>query len=109
MKKAIRIRIYPDGEQTAYINRLLGCCRFLYNKCLEFRKESYETEGKGVSAGKTLNHITLLKDEFPFLREVHSKVLQQSVRDLNTASSIYCVFSFLNYLLKKRYPDIPVL
>ena len=85
MKKAIRIRIYPDEEQTAYINRLLGCCRFLYNKCLEFRMESYETEGKGVSATETLNHITPLKDEFPFLREVHSKVLQQSVRDLNTA------------------------
>ena len=50
MLKAIKIRLYPDAEQVAFINKQLGCCRFVYNKCLEHRKESYETYNASVSS-----------------------------------------------------------
>ena len=50
MLKAIKIRLYPDVEQVAFINKQLGCCRFVYNKCLEHRKESYETYNASVSS-----------------------------------------------------------
>ena len=85
MLKAIKIRIYPSAEQVDFINKQLGCCRFVYNNCLAFRKDSYQNEhvsGSSSSAGK---HITVLKKDNEGLKDVHSKVLQQSVRDMNQA------------------------
>ena len=94
--KAIEIQIYPRRDQEILISKTLGCCRFVYNKCLEYRQTSYQN-GVSVSPTDTVNHITGLKDEFIFLKEVNSKVLQQSVRDLNTA--------FSNFFKKKsNYP-----
>lgn len=85
MLKAIKIRIYPTKEQVVFINKQLGCCRVVYNDCLEYRKNAYENEGKRISQTEALNHIVPLKKEKEWLMEVHSKVLQQSVRDMNQA------------------------
>lgn len=85
MLKAIKIRIYPNDEQAAFINRQLGCCRFVYNQCLSYRKDSYEKEKRSVSSSESIKYIVKLKSEYEWLKEVHSKVLQQSVRDMNVA------------------------
>ena len=85
MLKAIKIRIYPSQEEIDYINRQLGCCRFVYNNCLAYRKDNYEKEKKSISLSETIKHIVTLKNDYVFLKDVHSKVLQQSVRDLNQA------------------------
>ena len=97
MLKAIKIRIYPNREQADFIARQLGCCRFVYNRCLAYRKDSYEKDGTSISATQSLGHIVALKSEFEWLKEVHSKVLQQSVRDMNKAYE-----NFFKY--KKGYP-----
>lgn len=86
MLKAIKVRIYPNKEQEVYISKQLGCCRFVYNSCLSFRKNEYENSQRSVSFSETdkyCNHV--LKNKNPFLREVNSKVLQQSLRDLQTS------------------------
>ena len=85
MLKAIKIRIYPSAEQVDFINKQLGCCRFVYNNCLAFRKESYQNEHISVSSSEAVKHITDLKKDNEWLKDVHSKVLQQSVRDMNQA------------------------
>ncbi len=85
MLKAIKIRIYPNENQVAYINKQLGCCRYVYNRCLEFRKSSYEKDKTSVSATEAIHHIVTLKIDNEWLKEVNSKVLQQSVRDMNKA------------------------
>lgn len=85
MLKAIKIRLYPNEEQVSFINRQLGCCRFVYNMCLSYRKDSYEKEGKSVGSSESIKHIVDLKSEYEWLKDVHSKVLQQSVRDMNQA------------------------
>ena len=85
MLKAIKIRIYPSAEQVDFINKQLGCCRFVYNNCLAFRKDSYQNEHISVSSSKAVKHITSLKKDNEWLKDVHSKVLQQSVRDMNQA------------------------
>lgn len=82
---AIKIRLYPSDEQVAYINKQLGCCRFVYNHCLSFRKDSYENNKVSISSAEAIKHIVKLKNEYGFLKDVHSKVLQQSVRDMNQA------------------------
>ena len=85
MLKAIKIRIYPTVEQVDFINKQLGCCRFVYNNCLAFRKDSYQNEHVSVSSSSAVKHITVLKKDNEWLKDVHSKVLQQSVRDMNQA------------------------
>ena len=85
MLKAIKIRIYPSAEQVDFINKQLGCCRFVYNNCLAFRKDSYQNEHISVSSSSAVKHITSLKKDNEWLKDVHSKVLQQSVRDMNQA------------------------
>ena len=85
MLKAIKICIYPTAEQVDFINKQLGCCRFVYNNCLAFRKDSYQNEHVSVSSSEAVKHITSLKKDNEWLKDVHSKVLQQSVRDMNQA------------------------
>ena len=85
MLKAIKIRIYPTVEQVDFINKQLGCCRFVYNNCLAFRKDSYQNEHVSISSSSAVKHITVLKKDNEWLKHVHSKVLQQSVRDMNQA------------------------
>ena len=97
MLKAIKIRIYPSQEEIGYINRQLGCCRFVYNNCLAYKKDNYEKEKKSISSSETIKHIVTLKNNYVFLKDVHSKVLQQSVRDLNQAYDSF-------FKLHKGYP-----
>ena len=85
MLKAIKIRIYPTPEQVGFINRQLGCCRFVYNSCLAYRKDSYKNNKTSINSSQSINYIVSLKSQYEWLKEVHSKVLQQSVRDMNRA------------------------
>ena len=48
MLKAYKYRIYPNNEQKIQIAKTFGCCRFVYNQTLAYRKEKYEKEKKSV-------------------------------------------------------------
>ena len=85
MLKAIKIRIYPSDEQKQFINKQLGCCRVVYNSCLAYRRDKYEKEGISITSSQAINYIVELKKEREWLKEVHSKVLQQSVMGMNSA------------------------
>ena len=50
MLKAYKYRIYPNNEQKIQIAKTFGCCRFVYNQTLAYRKEVYEKEKKSVRA-----------------------------------------------------------
>lgn len=89
MLRGIQIRIYPNEEQTEYISRLLGCCRFVYNHLLEFQEKLFLKEKRGAKFKEVTDFFNREKAENPFLREVHSKVLQQSRIDLQTAWGNY--------------------
>ena len=86
MNKGVRFRIYPTKQQKILINKTFGCCRLIYNKGLDFRKESF---ANGVSVGykETSAMLTSLKknEDYSYLKEVDSIALQQSLRDLDAA------------------------
>lgn len=44
MLKAYKYRIYPNKQQAEQIQKTFGCCRFVYNQTLAYRKELYETK-----------------------------------------------------------------
>ncbi|MFT9488355.1 MAG: helix-turn-helix domain-containing protein, partial [Tepidibacillus sp.] len=40
--KAYKFRLYPTQEQEQFLAKTFGCVRFVYNKMLAERKETYE-------------------------------------------------------------------
>ena len=87
MFKAIKIRIYPNQDQEIYISKLLGSCRFLFNNCLAYKIEEYNINKKSVTFGELGKHLTDLKtkEEYLWLKESHSKVLQQTLINLESS------------------------
>lgn len=85
MLRGIEIRLYPSPEQTVYIRRLVGTCRFIYNRLTAFgRKHGIET-GKVPPLKEQTEYLKALEREFPWMTEMHSKVRQQSRIDYNSA------------------------
>lgn len=76
MKKAFKYRLYPSKSQTTMLNQTLDGCRWLYNYFLEERKTAYESEKKSLSRYDQQNTIPKLKQDNPFLKNIHSSVLQ---------------------------------
>mgnify|MGYP000623995576 CR=1 FL=1 len=71
MLKAYKYRIYPNNEQKIQIAKTFGCCRFVYNQTLAYRKEVYEKEKKTVSKTDCNNYCNRqLKKEYEWLKEV---------------------------------------
>ena len=100
MLKAIKIRLYPTKTQQTTINKLLGCCRLVYNLCLEHRNKTYQETKESGSISKSYSYFCELKEmeEYSFLKtDAHSKVIQQSLRDQDVA--------FKNFFTKKS--DFP--
>lgn len=86
MEKAFKFRVYPNREQEILIQKTFGCCRFVYNTVLDWRKTLYEKEGKSVSAFDCINYAQqTLKHQYEWLREVDATAIQQSIRDLDKA------------------------
>ena len=88
MLRAIKIRLYPNKTQEQRINNVLGSYRFVYNQMLALKQNTYN-ENKtslGVTELSKYFHGTLLKDEqYAWLKEQNTKVMQQAIRQMVTA------------------------
>mgnify|MGYP000893201663 CR=1 FL=1 len=85
MEKAYKYRIYPNKKQQEIIAKTFGCCRFVYNKYLAKRIESYEESKEAFTYVQCANDMKKLKSELEWLKEVDSTALQSSLRDLDSA------------------------
>lgn len=85
MEKAYRYRIYPNKKQKELIAKTFGCCRFVFNKYLAKRIETYEQNGETYSWVQCSRDMTKLKSELEWLKEVDSTALQSSLKDLDIA------------------------
>ena len=82
MLKAYKYRIYPNNEQKVQIAKTFGCCRFVYNQTLAYRKETYEKEKKSVSKTDCNNYCNRrLKKEYEWLKEVDKFALTKRSED----------------------------
>ena len=85
--KAYKYRIYPNKEQQELINKHIGCCRFVYNLCLEKKINAYKASKKNLSCFDLIKLLPSLKkeEETSFLKEVNSLSLQAAIRNLDSA------------------------
>ena len=86
MLKAYKYRIYPNNEQKIQIAKTFGCCRFVYNQTLAYRKEVYEKEKKTVSKTDCNNYCNRqLKKEYEWLKEVDKFALTNAIYNMDAA------------------------
>ena len=85
MLKGIKVRIYPDYLKQTEINKLLGCSRFVYNYSLNLKSTTYKESKTNLSTSDLNKEIIKLKntDTHIWLKDAHSKVIQQSLIDLD--------------------------
>jgi putative transposase len=85
MKRGNRYRIYPNKEQKVLLEKHFGSTRFVYNKLLNIKSTLYNKFRISISEFELNNHLLVLKDIYPWLKEVNSGALQQASRNLNSA------------------------
>ena len=86
MLKAYKYRIYPNKGQEIQIAKTFGCCRFVYNYMLAYRKDSYEQEKKSVSKTECNNYCNReLKKTYEWLKEVDKFALTNAIYNMDVA------------------------
>lgn len=89
--KAYRYRLYPTSNQAQFFAHNFGQARFLYNYFLAERKAFYEAhkteKKKGLYYEDNAKALKKMKKDpqYAWLKIGHSQVLQQSLKDLDTA------------------------
>ena len=84
--KAYKYRIYPNSEQRIQIAKTFGCCRFVYNQTLAYRKEIYEKEKKSVSKTDCNNYCNReLKKDYEWLKEIDKFALTNAIYNMDAS------------------------
>ncbi len=80
-------RFYPSVPQERALAKLFGCVRFVFNRALRLRSDSYAENKTSVSYGQTSATLTGWKKEpeCQWLNEVSCVPLQQCLRHLQSA------------------------
>ena len=92
--RALKLRIYPNPEQTLLINKTFGCCRQIYNNRLFEKNQFYETvikpesdksKQKELWKNAHLGTEKEMGEKFPYLKDVSAQALQQARIDSERA------------------------
>ncbi len=88
MQLRYSFRLYPNGPQRSALAQAFGCARVVYNDALRAR-EIARTAGEAFPRIGGLSKLLITEakktDDRAWLGEVSAVVLQQSLRDLDTA------------------------
>ncbi len=86
MLKAYKYRIYPNKAQEELLAKTFGCCRFVYNQILAYRKEKYEEDKKSMSRTDCNNYCNReLKTQHEWLKEVDKFALTNAIYNMDFA------------------------
>ena len=84
--KAYKYRLYPNKQQIEQIQKTFGCCRFVYNQMLAYRKEIYETKKESMNKFSCINYCNqVLKKKYEWLKEVDKFALTNAIRNMDSA------------------------
>lgn len=85
MRNVVKVRIYPSTAQKEALAQAFGCARWWWNYALNLNNETYKATGKGWSRQGYNNRLPSLKQEFPWLKDCYSQVLQAVSLNLSRA------------------------
>lgn len=88
MQLRYAFRVYPNGPQRVALSRAFGCARVVFNDALRVRKDAH-AQGLPFPKSRELSKQVITEAKKTgsrsWLGEVSAVVLQQSLRDLDTA------------------------
>ena len=85
IQKSYQYELIPNGEQVRKLKQFCGCCRFVFNRGLEEVKKYYESTGYFLNYAQLTALLPKWKQDADWLKECHSQVLQQSMKNLSQA------------------------
>ena len=87
VRKAYKYRLKTNKETEAILTRFCGSARFVWNKCLALNLERMENKQKILWYQEMAFWLTVWKrsEEYGFLKECPSQVLQQKLKDMERA------------------------
>ena len=95
--KGLKLRAYPNKAQKEQLNKTLGCARWIYNHFLSEKSTLYKEQGLNLPRFNMDKMLPELKVEYPWLSEVDSMALQESIKNLDKA--------YQNFFAKRaKYP-----
>src|SRR5690606_32854078 len=85
MYRSYKYRIFPTEPQKELIAKHIGHSRFVFNLALETKNAAYIGSKHNYSAFDLSKQLPELKKELPWLKEVNSQSLQQSIQNMDIA------------------------
>jgi putative transposase len=85
MHKAFKYRLYPTKAQSTALQLQLDCCRWVFNKTLEVRKDAWENEQKSLTRWDTGVMLPVWKREEVWLQQCNAQVLADVVQRVDLA------------------------
>ena len=97
MLNVTKIRLYPTSAQEEKLAKAFGCARWLWNNNLAEIQKVYQETGKGLGQYALNSRLPQLKQEFTWLGEIYSQVLQSVNLNMSRA--------FVNFFERRaKYP-----
>ena len=97
MLTARKYRLYPSDGERELMAQHFGCCRWVWNEALAYQERHRAEHGKFLSAFDLIKRLPALKEQHPWLKDVDSQALQQSLQDLGIALTNF-------YQKRARFP-----
>ena len=85
MRKTFKYRLFPTSSQRSVLDQQLDCCRFVYNKTLEVRRDSWQNEQVSLSRYDTNKLLTDWKQEHGWLHQGHAQAMQDAQKRVDLA------------------------
>ena len=92
MLRTIKVRLYPNKTQEQEFNKILGCYRFVYNHMLARKQDAYKADKTNLGLtelSKYFHHELLKVEQYQWLKEQNTKVMQQAIRQMFTAYDMF--------------------
>ena len=93
LRKSLKVRLYPDREQSILLNKTFGCCRLLYNERLHEHTEWYDQNKELPKSERSTFKGKLPKQ----LREEKYEFLGESIAEALINSQRNCEQAFNNF------------
>lgn len=83
--KTYKYKLKLNKTQEKLVDSYINTCRYVFNVALEGRILAYQMRGKSVSRFDQYKELTEAKKEFPFIAEVYSDTLQETLDRVDKA------------------------
>jgi len=75
--KTYRFKLNPTKAQAQSFAQWLGSCRYVYNLCLDYKKQLYTDHSINISKNDIQKEISGIAKDVDWIGQVHSQILQE--------------------------------